>query len=327
MVCAIPGSISSTSTIQAPHTLVVQALGTAVSPEPHQNVVGVGVGEKIVDGEPAGEQAVKFLMQVKYPKQQIDSKYLLPQMIDGLPVDVEQVGLFRSLATSAKPELPNPRTRIRPACPGCSIGFKDPGEEYAMAGTFGALVRDDTDTYILSNNHVLADGGRLPIRTPIFSPGLLDDGNPNTDQIAELTRFVPLKADVLNKVDCAIARAERSLVSNAVLQIGPPQGSATATVGMIVHKFGRTSGYRAGRVVSIDTDVKVLYDTGTFIFEQQIIIVGLANRPFCDAGDSGSLILERRSQYAIGLLFAGSLTHTVANHITDVLEALNVCLL
>jgi hypothetical protein len=38
------------------------------------------------------------------------------------------------------------------------------------------------------------------------------------------------------------------------------------------------------------------------------------------------LILERDSQTAIGLLFAGSPSHTLANRIEDVLQALNVTL-
>ena len=53
---------------------------------------------------------------------------------------------------------------------------------------------------------------------------------------------------------------------------------------------------------------------------------GHFKQPFSDAGDSGSLILERDSQQAAALLFAGSTTHTIANHIEDVLKALRVTL-
>ena len=70
---------------------------------------------------------------------------------------------------------------------------------------------------ILSNNHVLADESQLPIGAPIFQPGLLDGGNPNTDQVAALTKFIPLSASG-NKVDCAIAKVlNNSLVSKEVL--------------------------------------------------------------------------------------------------------------
>jgi hypothetical protein len=52
----------------------------------------------------------------------------------------------------------------------------------------------------------------------------------------------------------------------------------------------------------------------------------LNGQSFSDSGDSGSLILTRDSQLAVGLLFAGSASHTIANHIDDVLQALNVTL-
>jgi hypothetical protein len=313
----------------------VRALSTVVSPQPDRNVLGVGIGEKIVDSKPTGVRAVKFLVRSKFPEEQLENKNRLPKSIDGLPVDVEQVGFLRRFATRApaRPRRPaaeappNPRVRIRPAQPGCSIGFRDPNNQFVMAGTFGALVRDDRARYILSNNHVLADEGQLAAGAAIFQPGLLDGGHPNADRIAELTRFVALQAGVFNKVDGAIARVlDDSQVSNEILGIGAPNGIAPAQIDMVVHKFGRTTSYRAGRITSIDTDVTVAYETGNFMYEGQIIIVGFGAQSFSDAGDSGSLILERSSQRAIGLLFAGSSTHTIANHIQDVLDALKVTL-
>jgi hypothetical protein len=58
-----------------------------------------------------------------------------------------------------------------------------------------------------------------------------------------------------------------------------------------------------------------------------MIIVGDAGVSFSNAGDSGSLIVDRRTSRATGLLFAGSGSHTIANHIQDVLDALKVTLL
>jgi len=229
----------------------MRAFTAAVSPEPLHNVVGVGIGEKVIDGVATGVRALKFLVRVKFPESQMSADHLLPKTVNGLPVDVEEVGLFRRFEKKRKAKaaavatLPNPRLKIRPAQPGCSIGFRDPGNQFVMAGTFGAVVEDDADTYILSNNHVLADEGRLPAGAPIFQPGLLDGGNPKTDQIAELTRFVPLQVGTLNKVDCAIAAVlKTSLVSRDILYIGPPRGVGQATLDMLVHKFGRTTAYR-----------------------------------------------------------------------------------
>ena len=66
--------------------------------------------------------------------------------------------------------------------------------------------------------------------------------------------------------------------------------------------------------------------TGDFTFTPQILFTGVGKAPFSDAGDSGSLIIDRSSQQAVGLLFAGSTTHTIANHIEDVLSAFGVML-
>jgi len=304
-----------------------------ITPTPTENVVGVGIGEKISDGRQTGNLAVKFLVRMKYPLSQMDTKHALPRDIDGVVTDVEEVGTFQRFATAAaaarrKPAgMPNPRTRIRPAQPGSSVGFQDPAGAIVMAGTFGAVVKDKSGTYVLSNNHVLADENRLPIGSAIFQPGLLDGGNASTDQIASLTRFITLETTKPNAVDCAIAKASSaSIVSSDVLHIGAPAGVAAAAIDMSVHKFGRTTGYTVGSITSIDTDVTVKYDIGNITFAGQIIIVGNGGTAFSQAGDSGSLILERGTNEAVALLFAGSATHTIANHLDDVLKALNVTL-
>ena len=318
--------------LRRPSMPALRRLTSAITPDPEHNLVGVGIGEKIVAGQHTGVMAVKFLVRAKYHESHISRSHLLPKSISGVPADVEQVGLFRRFAAAPSyPPMaavtPNPRTKIRPAQPGSSVGFADPSNQFPLAGTFGALVNGPLGTCILSNNHVLADEGLLPLNSPIFQPGLLDGGNTATDQVAHLSTFIPLQSGVTNSVDCALAKVVNPAdVSNEILQIGAPQGVAPAQIDMTVHKFGRTTQYTAGQVTSIDTDVSVQYDTGTLTFGGQIIVVGLQNQPFSGAGDSGSLILERGSNAAVGLLFAGSDSHTIANHIQDVLAALNATL-
>ena len=311
----------------APISAMPRAMA-AISPNPLQNVVGVGIGERISEGKPTGTLAVKLFVRMKYPLSEISSNLALPKEINGIPTDIEEAGAFRRFQTAAARKaagMPNPRTKMRPAHPGCSIGYQDPANQYVMAGTFGAVVKDSSGTYILSNNHVLADENRLPAGAPIFQPGLLDGGNVATDQVAALTRFIMLDPSNANSVDCAIAKVtQNSIVSTAILHIGAPKGSADATLDMNVHKFGRTTGYTVGRVSSIDTDVTVGYETGDYTFSSQIIVVGSSGQSFSDAGDSGSLILQRGTNKAVALLFAGSKTHTIANHIGDVLAALKV---
>ena len=311
------------------------------------NVVGVGVDEKYVDGVPCGVSVVKFLVRTKLATSALSASERLPKFVDGIPTDVEEVGLILPHAKKKAAKkggtqpaaMPNPRTEIRPAQPGSSVGFREPDDAFVMAGTFGLLVKDTAGAfYILSNNHVLAfengveaDGTKRKVLAkgaPIFQPGLLDDGSIAVDKIAELTRWVDLRADIeTNAVDAAIAKVtKKSLVSSDVLFIGPPAGTAAAAKDMVVHKFGRTTSYTAGRISSIFFDVTVPYEVGDVMFQDQVAIRGLDGTRFSDSGDSGSAILERSTNKVVALLFAGATngTLTFANHIGDVLKKLKV---
>jgi hypothetical protein len=200
---------------------------------------------------------------------------------------------------------------------------------FVMAGTFGAVVEAGGTRFILSNNHVLANENALPIGSAIYQPGLLDGGNPATDQIARLTRFIPITPGAPNTVDCAIAEALQPGLVRATLlprvgRLASPN-PIDAVVGMQVMKVGRTTGFTTGSVFDVSADLNVQYDAGVVTFQEQILVQG-SGKPFSDAGDSGSLIVDRATHRATGLLFAGSPSHTIANHISDVLAQLKVAL-
>jgi len=292
------------------------------SAQPEINVYGVGIAEKISDGGPTGVRCIKFYVERKYARGRITPEHLLPDTIAGIPTDVEEVGTVKPFALA----LPNPKLSYTPARPGSSVGFREKGDK--MAGTFGALVRDEKgQLYVLSNCHVLADEGRLARNAPIYQCGLLDlPEDQQARQIAKLSRFVDYKAPLL-KVDCAVAALlSPSIATPDILYIGKPAGTAVAADDMVVHKYGRSSAYQAGRVTSVNANITVPYDTGYFTFYDQIVVESTTSNPFSEPGDSGSLVLERASHKAVGLLFAGSPTHTYVNHISDVLSALNVTL-
>jgi hypothetical protein len=325
---------------------VRQELTPAVTGAPKQNVVGVGIGEKLVRGRRTGVLSVKLYVRFKYPEGHLLRRERLPKTTYGLPVDVVEVGMLRSLATTgrgvaargstatvtASVPMPNPRVKRRPACPGCSVGFKDPGLLRLRAGTFGALVADANGLYVLSNNHVLADENRLATGAPIFQPGLADDEKSKNNQIALLSRFEPLKKDKPNRVDCAVAKVnDVSAVSNEVLHIGLPKSKGSASMDMNVHKFGRSTDYTAGRVIDLEAEVTLEFETGFYTFQRQIMISGEAGDAFAVRGDSGALVLERESQKVVGLLFGvgksqEGVVFAVANHINDVLQSLDVSL-
>lgn len=90
---------------------------------------------------------------------------------------------------------------------------------------------------------------------------------------------------------------------------------------MRVEKVGRTTGYTTGTVFDVSADVNVEYNLGMLTFQDQILVRGNGGR-FSDHGDSGSVIVDRTTKRATGLLFAGSASHTIANPLVDVLAQL-----
>ena len=223
-------------------------------------------------------------------------------------VDVRYVGRIRA---RAKPWY---RSKQRPLLIGSSVGFLASG--FIMAGTLGCFVRSGSSTalYILSNNHVLADENRYPKGGAIVQPGTLDGGSPTADRVAKLTRFVRLDPAQTNFVDCAIAKLNSNIKAdlNKLKGIGTLAGlrSGELQVGDIVHKVGRTTGVRHGKVTAFELDgVEVEYDTGVISFDNQIEIEGAGNRSFSDSGDSGSLIVDDQMLAArfslLGVTMAG----------------------
>ena len=170
----------------------------AASTAPDQNVVGIGIGRKMKDGKATGTVAIRFYVERKVPKKAVPKSDAVPSQIDGVPTDVIETGRLFAQAT------PIAQTRLRPAKGGCSIGFE--GDGFVMAGTFGCLVTDGKKRFILSNNHVIANENALPLNSPIYQPGLLDNGSVPKDRIAKLSKMIkilPLPKD--NHVDTAIA--------------------------------------------------------------------------------------------------------------------------
>jgi hypothetical protein len=56
------------------------------------NVVGLGIGLRHVGGEPTGEVALVVLVSRKLPAANLEENAILPQEIEGVPVDVQEVG-------------------------------------------------------------------------------------------------------------------------------------------------------------------------------------------------------------------------------------------
>lgn len=311
------------------------------------NVVGVGVGYKMVGRDKTDELSIIALVREKIPIAGLLPEALVPSELKGIRTDVMEVGDLRPLTLRTD--------RWRPAPPGVSIGHYK-----ITAGTFGAVVRHKATgrRLILSNNHVLANSNESEIGDPILQPGVVDGGRTEQDTIAHLEefceidfgispptcRYAELYTDFGNKiakwmgsghklqviktnptatnlVDAAVARpVDDSVISDEILEIGEVVGTKTASLAMLVQKSGRTTGLRTGEVLVLDTTIQVEYGAGRAAeFEQQIL-----TSPISQGGDSGSLLVTADEPYAVGLLFAGSNQATLHNPIQAVIECLNI---
>lgn len=320
--------------LQAPAATVAFAARAAGPPttssRPTDNVVGLGVAEKVVDNRLTGELSVKVYVRRKLVEAEVRPADRIPKTIDGIPTDIEQVGLIHALL---QPCSVDRQRRQTPAPCGISVGHVA-----ISAGTIGALVRDRGRTdngrrYILSNNHVLANSNAGQAGEGIFQPGPLDGAALPEHRVGELTRFVPIKfgGGDDNKVDCAIAEVADDAILREICSIGPIGGTVRPARDMAVWKHGRTTGLTRGMITDVDADIRVDFrEAGVALFIDTVVVRGLPpTTPFSDAGDSGSIIVDRPRDRACALLFAGAdaADVTFANPIQTVLSRLRIRLL
>lgn len=91
-------------------------------------------------------------------------------------------------------------------------------------------------------------------------------------------------------------------------------------VGMQIHKTGRTTSYSTGRITAVNATVDVNYGGSRMArFRDQIISTNMSA-----GGHSGSIVAERFTNRAVGLLFAGSPVATILNQIQHVRSLLRV---
>jgi len=274
------------------------------------NVVGVGIGHR--NGDPKNKLSVRVCVV-----RRLDQGSVRPDDLIKKDFDVVQTGRFISYQGIAGP--------------GSSLGLKysAPNIDPALAGRLSAVVQFGGKYYVLGTNHVLAVNGRVPLGKEIFfrpPDQFVDD--PDQYIIAKLSGFVELHREEANSVDCAIAeivdpdkvtdKFPDSVVSYTDLGEAEP--------GMEVVAAGQTVG-PSGRIVSAKQQTSVDYTFGTFDFVEQMSIVSDGNSSangemFARPGDSGAVVVDVKSKKAVGLVVAGSGTHTIACSLRSVFDRL-----
>jgi hypothetical protein len=229
------------------------------------------------------------------------------------------------------------------------------GKEYVndcCGGTLGALVADkNSNLFILSNNHVLAESDQARTGDTIVQPALVDlNCNPQAGRAVGSLRYVVPIQSTQSNVDAALAAATPAVDgSGAILQLGPsingvlsPAAPAAGTgealtAGVLnqmrVVKSGRTTGLTCSTVNTVSLSVQVDYyydcaETRPYYTKTYVNQIGMPGASFADSGDSGALVLDAGNAQPVGLFFASGADDSnhgfsVANPIQDVLSELS----
>jgi hypothetical protein len=301
-------------------------------------VEGVELDQKVIGSHFRAGPATDRVVQIGGRKRALPRAGVEPE------ADASAQAIDPSVVVPPGTVLPtDPTLRTRPISIGTSI-FNFNAADCA-AGTLGCrIVFPDGTLGILTNAHVGSQEdigiSEDPVTgvagDPLTQPGCLDNltGTPLVgDQFAVLVDFQLLTAaEAPNSLDAAIARITLPSPETAVLATTPIDGYGAPTqtpvparLGMEVVKYGRTTGYREGRVDAVNSNVVIEYENFDVHFTGQIVIRG-DHAAFSDQGDSGSLIVTKKEHHPVGLLFAGSTFLTIANPIGLVCERFNIAI-
>lgn len=283
-----------------------------------KNVTGLAISHKVKNDKETGEVSLTIFVESKLDKALLTDDDLIPSKIGAFKTDVIETGTISALSQIT---LAN---KVRPVKGGYSVGHYK-----ITAGTIATCVKDSIPSagitnkyYILSNNHVLANSNDALLGDAILQPGHYDGGINPDDVVAHLSRYVPLNfSGGDNIVDCAIAEGDFDDLDREIFWAGGNVAGMTApTVGMLLQKTGRTSGHTTGRITSVNATVNVGYGSGRVAKFVHQITTNLMGQP----GDSGSLMLNSSNNQAVGLLFAGSASMTIACPIKYVMSSLGI---
>jgi len=202
----------------------------------------------------------------------------------------------------------------------CGSSVAPARENYS--GTLGALVDINGTMYALSNNHVFSACNHVEKGMPIMSPSNSDSrqGFPPID-FSIHDQFIPLLSGDPSlmppcEVDIAIAQiTEQDKVSSwqgdDINGYDTPRTTTRPYTGLLVKKFGRTTGFTQGVLECKTLPQAISYKSNRFngivwFTDFWTVVSTDPAEPFALPGDSGSLVVTADGQNAVGLIFAGA---------------------
>jgi hypothetical protein len=294
-----------------------EAAKKLLGPNYPNNVIGVGIGNKLTEGKDTGELCVRVYVLSKFEEDKLSPSALVPRAFHDVPTDVIKVGWFgrhgRLKELPTRPPTIGPGSHIR-------VEANVPNVNSGAFGTLGSVVSDGGgNDYILSCNHILGANGRVPENRNIFSNDKLI-GSFGGSQFC-----VELKRGQINYVDCALGRLTNKKVSfDFPVEFQPASNQPiTPRRGMRVAKAGAISGTTYGTIDDVDAEGYINYEFGTFHLDNQVVIdSGSDDIEFAVSGDSGSWVVDIDQKAATAMIFAAAGRFAVACPLPAVMKAL-----
>ncbi len=211
-------------------------------------------------------------------------------------------------------------------------------------GTLGAFAKKGDVNGFLTNQHVGIEPGKK-----LYHPVPWGTHIGTTEQVIEYVAdqawYGPLNDEPQTYVraDCAFVRLNENIIAELntdLMGIGSLNGLESISledmsiIGKKVQRVGRTTGLRYGKAVAFGYE---FIDDNEVTVYTDLLIVGDQGKPFSTHGDSGSLIVTREDNNAVGLLWGGWQEKLRTGHAQEnwtygvaldrVLDALNIQLL
>jgi hypothetical protein len=180
-----------------------------------------------------------------------------------------------------------------------SVGDKVRHKKLRGWGTLGGFCKELGTSYKLaiSNNHVFANSNNAQLGDPL-------EKYPN-QIFGELYKFIPLKPyPNINSADVAVGIIYEEYKLDWINR--KPKGIGKPRRNMLVYKYGARTGYTEGIIENTGSPFIVNYGhhLGELNFKDCIVIRGI-NGPFALPGDSGSLVIAKKSNKVVGMIFSG----------------------
>ena len=280
------------------------------------NIVGLGIAEKVTNNKRTGELTLCFYVKEKQSKRLLGSHKMIPPVIsvggkNPIFTDVHSIGVLRTQA----------HFQDDPIESGFSVG----NDLSTHAGTVAAIVKSGGLFYILSNAHVLAPpdlnvaGLTIHATFPAF-----EDTN-GMRRVGELRDAVSIKSSGGNRADAALAEIDKSFVDNSEVDTDIALATRPYTIGdpqkgMDIVGIGRTSGLMEGKVRDINFTGSVdVPGVGSVEFVDQAIC-----DKYSEGGDSGALIIAKKSKEIVGLHVGGGDKGSMFTPIRNVRDSLKI---